>query len=366
MMTEERKATLLLEDGTVIEGCHFGAEGSCMGKIVFTTVITGYQEMLTDPSFYGDIVVQTYPLAGNCGINEGDSQTDRCWLKGLVVREWCEAPSNFRCEEDIDVFLKENNILGLYGVDTRHLTKLIREKGEMKALLTTQPVGENKEELLRSLSSFQLENGAEALPVKEQVAYPVKDPVVKLALLDFGAKQNTIDELLVKGAEVIRCPATTIKSDIEALGVDGVVIAGGSGEPKDYSAYMEGIKEIAGSGLPVLGLGLGHLLLAMAKGAELISMPYGHRGVNQPVKDMESGRTLITSQNHGYEVEKGSVAPSVGTITHVSANDGSVEGIRYQDGKSCSYAFYPASSSGPDDTGYLYTAFISKLKGEVR
>ncbi|MBR6549027.1 MAG: carbamoyl phosphate synthase small subunit, partial [Clostridia bacterium] len=290
-----RKAYLVLQDGTVFEGKGFGATGSCVGELVFNTAVVGYIESLTDPAYYGQILLQTFPMVGNYGMIEEDVQ-GKCCVKGYVVREWCEKPSNFRCEYDLDTYLKQQGVPGIYGVDTRALTRILRDKGVQNAIITdTLPAD------LAIAETYTIEGAVEAVTTTQTVTYSADQAKYNTVMLDLGVKQSLITELNDVGCSVTLVPASTSAADILAMKPDGVILSGGPGDPAKNPEIVNQIGELFGK-VPMLAVGLGHQLLALSQGGTVIKLPYGHRGGNQPAKAIGEDATYITSQNHGYAV----------------------------------------------------------------
>ena len=396
-------ACLVLANGQVFEGKSFGAYGVIIGEAVFTTGMNGYIETLTDPSYYGQIVTQTFPLIGNYGIIPKDFESAACHVRGYIVRSWCEDPSNFRCGGDLDEYLKKQNVIGLYDIDTRSLTKVLRESGVMNGMLVSGESDEakkifaalknegEKNKLLEKIRAYKIENAVESVTCsasaieesaetvfKESASYrfvPVRsdgtkenDPEVamkggrgkKVVLWDFGAKANIRRELLKRGLEVVTVPALTTAEKILSLNPDGVMLSNGPGDPQDNVTIIEEIKKILEKKVPVFGICLGHQLLALANGAKTIKLKYGHRGANQPVKQLSTGRVYISSQNHGYAVEDSSL-PDGAVPSFVNTNDGTNEGIVYTKIPAFSVQFHPEACSGPLDTSFLFDDFVSLI-----
>ena len=328
-----KKRYLVLSDGTVFEGYAFGADKTAIGELVFNTNVVGYIETLTDPTYYGQIVAQTFPLIGNYGIIESDF-IGESKLQGYVVREWCEAPANFRCEYDINKFLKDKEIPGIYGVDTRELTSIIRENGCMNAIICDE-VPENLDEV----KNYKIVNAVENTGSKEVSVYLPKTEIKKhVAIIDLGSSKNLEVTLMDKGYKVTVVPYNFKASDVLALGADAVILTEGPGDPKENGAIIEEIKALFGK-LPMFGMGLGHQLMALSQGADTYKLSYGHHGSNQPVKIVGTPRSLIVSQNHGYAVCKDSIKN--GEISYSNVNDGTVEGIAYKAEKAYSVQFEP-------------------------
>ena len=348
------KRYLILEDGTVFEGKAFGADVSAVGELVFTTGMCGYIETLTDESYFGQIVLQTFPLIGNYGIIEEDFEGE-CSVKAYAVREVCEKPSNFRCQKTLDTFLKEMGIPGICGIDTRAVTKRIREKGVMNAAVADEIPAD-----LEFIKGYKIVNAVENVTCKQGAVYN-ESGKYSVALIDYGAKRNIIRELVKRGCKVTVLPAFTAAEDILKLNPDGVMLSNGPGDPAENTCQINEIKKLAGN-VPIFGICLGHQLLSLALGAKTEKLKYGHRGVNQPVKEVNGARTYITSQNHGYAVVSESVKK--GEISFINANDGTCEGINYPDIKAFSVQFHPEACSGPRDTAFLFDRFIKLMEGK--
>ena len=353
-----KKGYLVLQDGRVFEGVRFGANADTIGELVFTTGMCGYIETLTDPSYAGQIVMQTYPLIGNYGIIREDFEGN-CCVKGYVVREYCDAPSNFRTDCDLDTYLKEQNVPGLYGVDTRELTRIIREHGVMNATICDEVPAD-----LKPVETYAVVGVVEAVTCKEPTVHPaVGEEMFKVSLLDYGAKNNIIRELQKRGCTVTVLPATTSAKDILTSDPDGVMLSNGPGDPAENVYQIEQIKKLLGK-VPMFGICLGHQLTALAAGGKTYKLKYGHRGVNQPVRDMNGVRTYITSQNHGYAVDSDSI--QTGRLSFANANDGTCEGIDYPDLKAFTVQFHPEACTGPKDTSFLFDRFVELMKGGDR
>ncbi len=328
-----KKRYLVLSDGTVFEGYAFGADKTVIGELIFNTNVVGYIETLTDPTYYGQIVLQTFPMIGNYGIIEADF-IGETKLSGYVVREWCKAPANFRCEYDIDKFLKDKDVPGIYGVDTRELTYILRNKGSMNATICDS-IPENLDEV----KNYKIVSAVENTGSKEVSVYLPKTEVIKhIAIVDLGSSKNLEVTLMDKGYKVTVVPYDFKAEDVLALGADAVILTEGPGDPKDCMAIADEIKGLFGK-VPMFGMGLGHQLMALSQGADTYKLPYGHHGSNQPVKIVGTDRSLIASQNHGYAVCKDSIKN--GKISYSNVNDGTVEGIAYEAEKAFSVQFEP-------------------------
>ena len=350
-----KKGYLILQDGQVFEGVRFGAETDTVGELVFTTGMCGYVETLTDPSYAGQIVMQTYPLIGNYGIIREDFE-GACCVKGYVVREYCDTPSNFRTDCDLDTYLKEQGVPGLCGVDTRELTRIIREHGVMNAAICDEIPAD-----LTPIKTYAITGVVEAVSCKEPDRYPAEgEECFRVSLLDYGAKRNIVRELQKRGCTVTVLPATTSAEEILAAGPDGVMLSNGPGDPAENTYQIEQIRKLLGK-VPMFGICLGHQLTALAAGGSTYKLKYGHRGVNQPVRDVEGVRTYITSQNHGYAVDSDTV--KLGKVRFVNANDGTCEGIDYPELKAFTVQFHPEACTGPKDTSFLFDQFVELMKG---
>lgn len=362
MITESKKATLLLANGMEFTGCSIGKQGTTIGEVVFTTGMAGYQETLTDPSYCGQIVTQTFPLMGNYGVNSIDKQSDSCHLAGYIIREWCELPSNFRCENRLDHYLEEQNVIGIYDVDTRALTKVIRENGVMNGMITTEEIVD-KEALLAQISAFKAVDAVKNVSTKKVKTFETPNATNHVALVDFGYKHYIRNELLKRGCNVSVVPYNTTAAELKELNVDGVVLSNGPGDPTEDKAAILQVKEILALNIPTFGISLGHQLIALANGAKVEKLLHGHRGANQPVLSPEHDRTLVTCQNHGYAVIGDTLDANLGVVNYKNANDGSCEGIRYTTKPVFTVQFHPEVSGGPQDTTYLFDEFV-KLIGE--
>ena len=358
-------AYLLLANGMVFAGRSVGAEGVTVGEVVFATGMVGFQETLTDPSYYGQIITQTYPLIGNYGMNKDDMESDKIWARGYIVREACQTPSNWRCEETLDSFLKKNNTIGIEGIDTRHLTRIIRESGVMNgAILTTFDPADpaNKAEtdkLLEEIRAYAVTDAVKSVTCAEPEVYNEKGET-HIVLMHYGCKRNIIRCLVKRGCKVTVMPAFATAEEVAALDPDGIMLSNGPGDPTDNVAQIAEIARLFGR-IPMFGICLGHQLMALAQGGSTVKLKYGHRGVNQPARDVCGTRTFLTSQNHGYAVVPESV--KTGVIRYVNANDGTCEGIDYPDLQAFSVQFHPEACSGPHDTAFLFDRFCDLMGG---
>lgn len=351
---------LILQNGLVFEGKRFGAVADTVGELVFTTAMTGYIETLTDPSYYGQIVVQTFPLIGNVGVIPADFESEAPALRGYIVRDWCQAPSNFRCAGELDTFLKEKKVVGLYGIDTRALTRLVREAGVMNAVISGSPILTPEQKT--ALDTYRVGDAVASVSRPGVVeSKPEEQRRHRVVLWDFGAKRNIGRELIRRGCEVIRVPFDATAEEITALAPDGVMLSNGPGDPAENRGIIEQIRLLLEQNIPTFGICLGHQLLALAQGARTQKLKYGHRGANQPVLDRRTGRVYITSQNHGYAVVPDSLGEGI-EMRFVNGNDGTCEGIWYEKHPAFSVQFHPEAAGGPRDTGFLFDWFLDLMK----
>lgn len=355
----EQKAYLILENGQVFEGRRFGADGNITGEIVFTTAMTGYLETLTDPSYYGQMVVQTFPLIGNYGVIPSDFESSQPNVRAYIVREWCQEPSNFRNEGVLDAFLKSNNIIGLYDIDTRALTRIIREYGVMNARISSSK--EDAEAAPDRLKAYKIIEAVPSVSCKEVQRASGSDADFQVVLWDFGAKANIQRELEKRGCAVTVVPSSATGDQIAALRPDGVMLSNGPGDPAENTGIIHELNALCEHKIPLFGICLGHQLLALSQGAKTAKLKYGHRGANQPVKHLGSGRVYITSQNHGYAVVNDTL-PANAVMSFINANDGTSEGIDYTDMPAFSVQFHPEAAGGPLDTAFLFDRFVQMMK----
>ena len=393
------KAFLILEDGTVFVGKHIGADRDVISEIVFNTSMAGYLEVLTDPSYAGQAVCMTYPLIGNYGICRDDMESRKPWPDGFIVRELSRIPSNFRNDCSIQQFLEENDVPGIAGIDTRALTKILREKGTMNGMITTN---ENFDfaEIEPKLRAYTTGKVVEKVTCKEKyVVKPTTElaqngPVsgsarfdkeayengireprptlvrelngagLRVALMDFGAKDNIAHSLAERGCEVTVFPALTPAEEVIAMHPDGIMLSNGPGDPKECTSIIEEIKKLYATDIPIFAICLGHQLMALANGADTYKMKYGHRGGNHPVKDLTTGRVYISSQNHGYVVDTDQLDASIAVPAFVNVNDGTNEGLSYTGKNIFTVQYHPEACPGPQDSGYLFDRFINMMKGE--
>ncbi len=353
------KAFLILEDGNVFEGTSIGADKEVISEIVFNTSMTGYLEVLTDPSYAGQAVVMTYPLIGNYGVCHADKESGKPWPDGFIVRELSRMPSNFRSEDTIQNFLKSNDIPGVAGIDTRALTKILREKGTMNGMITTN---ENYDlnTIIPKLKEYTTGKVVEKVTCSEPEVLPGDG--FKVALMDFGAKKNIARSLNKRGCQVTIYPALTPADDILASNPDGIMLSNGPGDPKECTTVIEELKKLYNSDVPIFAICLGHQLMALATGADTHKMKYGHRGANHPVKDMKTGKVYISSQNHGYVVDMDTIDPKVAVPAFVNVNDKTNEGLEYVGKNIFTTQFHPEACAGPKDSDFLFDRFMDMMK----
>jgi carbamoyl-phosphate synthase small subunit len=353
------KAYLILEDGTVFTGTSIGSEREVISEIVFNTSMTGYLEVLTDPSYAGQAVVMTYPLIGNYGICHQDMESAKPWPDGYIVRELSRIPSNFRSEDTIQNFLKEHDIPGICGIDTRALTKILREKGTMNGMITTKEYTDFSEPIKR-MKEYAVTGVVLKTTTKETYVLPGNGK--KVALMDYGAKRNIARSLNQRGCEVTVYPADTPAREVLAGKPDGIMLSNGPGDPKENTAIIEEVKMLYESDVPIFAICLGHQLMALANGMDTHKLKYGHRGGNHPVKDLETGRVYISSQNHGYVVDTDNLDPSVAVPAFVNVNDSTNEGLKYVGKNIFTVQYHPEACPGPLDSGYLFDRFLKMME----
>lgn len=351
------KAFLILEDGTVFTGTSIGSTKDVISEIVFNTSMTGYLEVLTDPSYAGQAVVMTYPLIGNYGITP-DMESKKAWPDGYIVRELSRIPSNFRSEGTIQDFLKEQDIPGIAGIDTRALTKILREKGTMNGMITTNE-NYNVDEIVPKLKEYRVGDVVTVTTCSEKEVLPGDGP--KVALMDFGAKNNIARSLNNRGCEVTIYPAHTSAEEIIESQPDGIMLSNGPGDPETNVSIIKEIKKLSETDIPIFAICLGHQLMALAHGAKTYKLKYGHRGGNHPVKDLSNNRVYISSQNHGYAVDASTVDADVAKEAFVNVNDGTNEGLAYIGKNIFTVQFHPEACPGPQDSGYLFDRFIDMM-----
>lgn len=355
---------LILENGRIFKGKAFGYNSPVTAEIVFTTAMTGYMETLTDKSYQGQAVVQTFPLMGNYGVIEEDAEGDKPYVSAYIVREWCDRPSNFRCENQMDSYLKKHHITGLYGIDTRALTKVLRENGTMNGVITDVLTPECKAQAM----AYRIEKAVEQVSVKKpqyisgEKIKEHKKAGYTVAMLDFGYKKNIVQSLTKRGCSVWLLPHDTAPETVATIKPDGIFLTNGPGNPKDCPKEIENLRQLFSMDIPMMGICLGHQLLALASGFKTQKLKYGHRGVNQPVKDMTTGRVYMSSQNHGYAVDNESIDDTVAKRWFVNVNDGTNEGLLYRNKPVMSVQFHPEACGGPKDTDFLFDRYIQILE----
>lgn len=355
------KAFLILEDGTVFCGTSIGSAREVISEIVFNTSMTGYLEVLTDPSYAGQAVAMTYPLIGNYGICRKDMESLKAWPDGYIVRELSRIPSNFRSEISIQQFLSENDIPGICGIDTRALAKILRKKGTMNGMITTKEYADISEVIPR-IKEYSVKGVVNKVTCKEK--YTLEGTGPKVALMDFGAKKNIARSLNDRGCEVTVYPAGTSAEEILAAAPDGIMLSNGPGDPQECVDIIEQIKKLYASDVPIFAICLGHQLMALATGADTHKLKYGHRGANHPVKDLKTGKVYISSQNHGYVVDENTLDFRVAKPAFENVNDKTNEGLEYIGKKIFTVQFHPEACAGPQDTAYLFDRFIDMMKKE--
>ncbi|MCC8140764.1 MAG: carbamoyl phosphate synthase small subunit [Lachnospiraceae bacterium] len=353
------KAFLILEDGHVFAGTSIGAAREVVSEIVFNTSMTGYLEVLTDPSYSGQAVVMTYPLIGNYGICYEDMESSRPWVDGYIVRELSRIPSNFRSEDTIQHFLEKYDIPGICGIDTRALTKILRESGTMNGMITTNE-NYRLDEVMVKLKAYH--TGDEVSKVSCREKYVLPGDGYRVALLDLGAKRNIARSLNSRGCEVTVYPSSTSAEKIIAAQPDGIMLSNGPGDPKANTAAIREIRKLYETDIPIFAICLGHQLMALATGADTFKLKYGHRGGNHPVRDLENGRVYISSQNHGYAVDTASLDPNIAVPAFENVNDGTNEGLRYIGKNIFTVQYHPEACPGPQDSAYLFDRFLKMME----
>ena len=365
---------LILANGQVFRGQSIGCPGTTIGEVVFATGMVGFEETLTDPSYYGQIITQTYPLIGNYGMNSEDVESGKIWAKGYIVREACKTPSNFRSEETLDAFLKKNGIIGIEGIDTRSLTRTLRESGVMNGAITTEfdpdAEPEKKAALMPAITAYAVTEAVATVTCAAPKTFEPTTNVIDgrevetplhVALLDLGCKNNIVRCLQKRGCRVTVLPGTATAAELAALAPDGLMLSNGPGDPAENVGIIANIKEMLDTGIPTFGICLGHQLTALAAGAKTCKLKYGHRGANQPVTSPAKQRTFITSQNHGYAVMADTLPETVGKMSYFNANDGTCEGMDYFKWNCFTVQFHPEANGGPKDTEFLFDEFVKRM-----
>lgn len=352
------KRQLVLEDGSVFIGEGFGSTCDLSGEVVFNTGMTGYQEILTDPSYCGQIVTMTYPLIGNYGINRDDFESIEPSVYGMIVRELCDMPSNWRNAMTLDEFLKTKKIPGLSGIDTRKLTKIIRKHGTLKGRICSIDI--DVDNVISQMKAEELDT-KQVSRVSSKIPYVSPGEGYRVVIIDFGMKHGILRELKKRGCDCFVLPYNTTIEEVLSLHPDGIMLTNGPGNPKDVPGAIDLIQNLVGI-IPLFGICLGHQLFALALGADTEKMKFGHRGSNQPVKNLESGKVAITSQNHGFTVNENSLKNTRLEVTHIALNDGSIEGVRHLDYPAFTVQYHPEASPGPEDENGLFDQFIEMIE----
>ena len=378
-MPTPRPAKLALADGTVFTGEHFGAPGEAFGEAVFNTSLTGYQEILTDPSYAGQIVAMTYPEIGNTGVNAADVESKGVAAKGFVVRELCRRPSSFRNEQPLDEYLAEAGVVGISGVDTRALVRRLRTAGAMTAVISSETLDDAAlvekaksspdlvgRDLIKSVMPDAAADWDEPLHelAAPSAAEPGAGPKPHVVAIDYGMKWNIPRHLAAMGCRVTVLPGTATADEVRAANPDGVFLSNGPGDPRPLDYAVGTIRDLIEADVPVFGICLGCQLMGLAAGAEIDKLKFGHRGANQPVLDVATGRVEITSQNHGFALNRDSLPASV-EVTHVNLNDDTVSGIRYRDKPAFAVQYHPEASAGPHDSGHLFGRFKTLMAAKA-
>lgn len=349
---------LVLENGDIFEGERIGYNVDTACEVVFNTGMVGYIETFTDPSYAGQGIVMTYPLIGNYGIIPEDSESDKIWAKAIFIHDLAEFESNFRTKQNLDKFLKDFRVPGLTNVNTRKLTKVLRNSGTMKGYLTSNI--SNMNEIKERIKAYTVGNVVDLVTSREIKTYG-KGKNKRVALLDYGFKHNIVNSLLKRDVEVTVFPANTTAEKIIAFKPDGIMLSNGPGDPKDCEFQIRNLKRLYEQNIPILGICLGHQLMGIATGAKTAKLKYGHRGPNHPVKDLKKDRVYITSQNHGYYILEGSVNPKIAEVSHINLNDRTVEGLKYKNKNISTVQFHPEACPGPEDTAYIFDDFVKSL-----
>lgn len=354
------KAYLILEDGSVFEGVSIGATREVISEFVFNTSMTGYLEILTDPSYAGQSVVMTYPLIGNYGVCLEDQESDRPYVEGFVVNELARLGSNFRKNIDLEEYLIKNDIPGIQAIDTRHLTRIIRNKGCMNGMITTNKY-EDLNDVLERIKAFKVINVVEVTTCKEP--YTIGNGDRHIALYDYGAKRNIAKSLVKRGCKITVFPASTPAKEVIASGVDGIMLSNGPGDPEECKDIIREIQVLITSGIPIFAICLGHQLMALAHGFKTEKMKYGHHGANHPVKDLKTGRVYISTQNHNYVIRPESINNEIAEPWFINVNDKTIEGVRYLQSNIKTVQFHPEACAGPQDTDALFEEFMIMMEG---
>ena len=349
---------LVLENGEIFEGERIGTTVDTACEVVFNTGMVGYLETFTDPSYSGQGIVMTYPLIGNYGVILEDFESEKIWAKAVFIHEMAEFDSNFRKKDSLNKFLRDYKVTGLTNINTRKLTRMLRDSGTMNGYVTSNL--DNMESIMKKIKEYKVGDVVKDATTKQFLSYG-KNYKKQIVLMDYGFKHNIVNSFLKRDVGVTVCPSTTPVDRILALNPDGILLSNGPGNPEDCTEEIKILKELYKTNLPILGICLGHQLMALANGFETKKLKYGHRGPNHPVKDLEKDRVYITSQNHGYYVVGESIDTNIAEVSHVNLNDGTVEGIRYKNKKIMTVQFHPEACPGPEDTGIIFDEFIQGL-----
>lgn len=350
---------LVLENGDIFEGERIGANIDTACEVVFNTGMAGYIETFTDPSYAGQGIVMTYPLIGNYGVIPEDAESDRIWAKAIFIHELAEFESNFRAKFNLDKFLRDYKIPGITNINTRKLTKILRDAGTMKGYVTSNI--SNMDEIKEKIKNYEIGKVVDVVTSKEVKVYG-KGKNIKIALMDYGFKHNIVNSLLKRDTEVTVFPANTPAEKVIESKPDGIMLSNGPGDPKDCIFQIENVKKLYNTNIPILGICLGHQLMGIANGAKTAKLKYGHRGPNHPVKDLKEDRVHITSQNHGYYILEESINKNIAEVSHINLNDGTVEGLKYKNKDIFTVQFHPEACPGPEDTAYIFDEFINLVK----
>jgi len=361
-MINQKPAKLILANGKIFNGFSLGKIGQSTGEVCFNTGMTGYQEILTDPSYCGQLITMTYPHIGNYGVNEEDIESNQIYAKGLIVKESCDFPSNYRSQGTLNQYLKKNHITGIQGIDTRYLTRIIRDEGSMNGIISSNNL--NEKELQQKLSKHPLMNGldlAKVVTCKQRYSWNKNDKGYKIAAIDYGIKHNILRLLASHGCRIEIFPAKSSLDDILSFKPQGIFLSNGPGDPSAVTYGVKLVKELLKINLPLFGICLGHQILSLALGAKTYKLKFGHRGCNHPVKNIQNNIVEITSQNHGFSIENKTLPNNI-IITHTSLNDQTIEGIECKNKNAFSVQYHPESSPGPHDSRYLFDKFINLIK----
>ena len=360
-MLNPKPAKLILSNGKIFNGFALGKIGQSCGEVCFNTGMTGYQEILTDPSYCGQLITMTYPHIGNYGINKEDVESNHIYANGFIVKEACDYPSNFRSEENLNEYLKKNQIIGIQGIDTRYLTRIIRDEGAMNAIISSSEL--NNKKLINKLKKHPSMNGldlAKIVTCEKQYNWNNNNGY-KVAAIDYGVKHNILKLLSEFGCDIKVFPATAKFEEILEYKPEGIFLSNGPGDPSAVTYGIELVKKFLDLNLPIFGICLGHQILSLALGAKTYKLKFGHRGCNHPVKNIKTNMVEITSQNHGFSIDDKSLTDDI-IITHTSLNDHTIEGIKVKNKNAFSVQYHPESSPGPHDSRYLFKAFVKLIK----